>query len=88
MAMFGRDALGVELEAVNRRMFGAHGHDDAVFAPGVGDQWRGGRSDRERMIAGGGEGRRQALEQAVMVVPDVGDLAVHRGDPPDRLSAS
>ncbi len=87
MAMVGGDAFGVELEPVNRRAVVAHCHHYTILAPRIGSERRNRLSDCERMVAGRGEGRGQAGEQAVMVVADIGDLAVHRRHSADLLPA-
>ena len=77
----------MELHAVHRRAVVAHRHHHAVLAPRIGDQ-RGLRlADAERVVAGRGEGRGEALEQAGAVMADGGDLAVHRGHAADLLPA-
>src|SRR3546814_12238829 len=49
-----------------------------LLAGGVDDQRFGNLLHDQRMIAGGGEGRRQPLEQAAAVMGDGGGLAVHQ----------
>ena len=72
---------------MHRRSLVAHPHHHAVLAPRIGDQRARGLADRERVVAGGGEGRGEALEQAGAVVADGRDLSVHRGDAADVLPA-
>ena len=74
LALLGGDAFGVELDAVNRRLGMPHGHHRSVLAPGVGDQRRARVGHRQRMIAGRGERRGQAGEQAAAVMADLATL--------------
>ncbi len=68
--MFGQDAFGVELNAMDRQGFMRQSHDKAVIGPG-GDLKAFGKTfpfDDEGMIARRLKRRGQALEQATALV--------------------
>src|SRR5262245_17445857 len=79
VAMFGGDALRMELNAVHRKAAMGEPHDQAVVGLGrhheVGRQAR--PLDHQRMVAGGLERRIDAAEDAFAPVLDLGELAVH-----------
>src|SRR3546814_18597791 len=70
MALCCGDAFRVELNRMDRQVAMPETHDGAVLAGGVDDQRFGNLLHDQRMIAGGGEGRRQPLEQAAAVTGD------------------
>ena len=81
-ALRGEHALGVELDALDRQRDVADAHDHPVDLAHRGHaqlrrQRR--RVDRERVVAGGHERRRHALEQARAVVGHLRRLAVDEG---------
>ena len=62
--MVGQKGFRVELDPVERKGAVLEAHDDAVFGPGGDFQFRGVGDRHEGVIAGGPEGRRQALKEA------------------------
>src|SRR6185295_6080974 len=69
VAMLGEDGFRMKLDAFHRQLAMANAHDFAVVG-GRGDRKACGHRralDRERMVAGGGERRRQLGEYAVAV---------------------
>ena len=79
VAVLGLDALGMELDAVDRQARVAQAHDRAVGGARIDlELGRHGLGlGRQRMVAGGGERRRQVGEHAGPVVLDRAQLAVH-----------
>ena len=77
--MFGGDAFGVELHAFDRQVTVAQPHDRAIGQPGC--DLKAGRQRRavndQAVIAGGGERRRQARENALTCVVHRAHLAVN-----------
>src|ERR1035437_1304286 len=93
VTVFGEYRFGMELHALERELPVAHPHDLAVFALGGDFQAVGqaGALDRERVIAGREERRRQPGKDALRCVADVGGLAVHHAarmhdTPAERLA--
>ncbi|MCY1176850.1 hypothetical protein D9M73_171370 [compost metagenome] len=78
MAMFGGDAFGVELHAVDRQRGMAHAHHRSVIGARVDHQRVRQILDDQRMIARRGERRGQAREHARSVMRDGRGLAVHQ----------
>jgi len=94
VATLGEYAFGVELDAFNGQGAMAQAHDDgsiAVVRGGAGgDDEVGGQGllgDDQRVVAGAGEGRFQALEDALAVMIDRAGLAVHQVRGADHLAA-
>ena len=80
VAVLGLDALGVELDAVDRQGRVTQAHDRAVRGPRVDLAGSAGTVSglgHQRVVAGGRERRRQAGEHAGAVVLDRAELAVH-----------
>src|SRR6185295_11608593 len=78
LAVRGQDGLGVELDAERGQVAVAHGHHDAAAAGGDDQGLRELRVGDEGVIATDGQRARQAREDALAVVLDLGRLAVHR----------
>jgi len=78
MTMLRQDAFGVKLYAVERACLVVDGHDLAVSAEGVGDQFVGQifGADRQGVVAYGVEGLGQAFEKRATCMGDGADLAV------------
>ena len=72
------DGFGVELEAVDGAGDVADGHDVAIIGGGIGAQrlWHGGGEHGEGVVADHVEALGQAVEQALSIGADGGDLAV------------
>src|SRR5262245_66234697 len=79
MAMLGGDALRMKLNAVHRKRAMREPHDQAIIGLGrYREHVRQARSfDHQRMIARGPERRIDTAEDAVALVPDLGELTVH-----------
>src|SRR5579872_4418502 len=90
VSALGRDALGVELHAVDRPLPVHHTHDDAVVGLGV-DPERGGQAlplHHQRVIARRLERAAiEPVEQAGAVMADAAQLAMHRHRCPHHLAA-
>ena len=89
VAALGGDGFRVELHAVDRPGPVLHAHDLAVVGPGGDLQVvrQAVALHRQAVVAGGGEGVRQAGEDALAVVVDRAGLAVHQGLGADHLAA-
>jgi len=98
--MLGRDAFGMELDAMDGQAFVAEAHharpvETGRFAGGVDHQAVGNILYHQRVIAGGGIGRGQVCENAAAVMGQIARLAVHQPAAnhlaaemlPDRLMA-
>src|SRR4051812_12211413 len=85
----GGDRLGVELHAPDRQRLVAQAHDFALgrLRGDFEDAREGGTIDDERMVAGGGEVLRQAVEEIAVLVPDGRRLAMHEPRRPDDVAA-
>src|SRR3546814_7905573 len=77
MTMLGRDAFGVELDAVDRQIGVAETHHRAVVARRVDDEVLGNVDDLEAVVARRLKGVGQAGEEPAAVVTDGRGLAVH-----------
>src|SRR5947209_20603797 len=80
VAVLGRDAFGMKLHAMYRQglVRSAH-HQPVAGLRGDGEFIRkGGAIDHQRMIARGFEGSVDAAEDALALMRDLGELAVHR----------
>jgi len=87
MAVLGEEALGVELDPLDRQFAVAQAHElSPVDRPGGRLQaLRQGIVHHQAVVAGGGERRRQAAEDAAAVVADLAGLAMHQpGRPLDH----